>query len=91
MMFDIRNMDADTLMRDLGQQLRLLRKRRGLTQAALATRANMPRPKIVQMEQGRGSIAFESYARLAAALDAALKVDIAQRPTLEELGDIYGE
>ncbi|MGA0586266.1 helix-turn-helix domain-containing protein [Dyella sp. KRB-257] len=75
----------------LGQQLRLLRKRRGLTQAALATRAGMPRPKIVQMEQDRGSIAFGSYARLAAALDAALKVDIAQRPTLEELGDIYGE
>lgn len=90
-MFDIQNMDANTIMRKLGQQLRLLRKRRGLTQAALAERAGMPRPKIVLLEQGRGSVSFESYARLAAALDSTLCIEPARRPAFEELERMYDE
>lgn len=90
-MSDIRDMDIQALMTELGQQIRLLRKRRGLTQATLAERAGMARSKLVLLEQGSGSVAFESYARVAAALDMAIKLEPAQRPTFEELGDHYRE
>jgi transcriptional regulator with XRE-family HTH domain len=90
-MSDIQDMDIQALMTELGQQIRLLRKRRGLTQAALADRAGMARSKLVLLEQGSGSVAFESYARVAAALDMAIKLEPAQRPTFEELGDHYRE
>jgi transcriptional regulator with XRE-family HTH domain len=90
-MSDITDMDAQTLMTKLGEQLRLMRKRRGLTQAALAERAGMARSKLVLLEQGRGSVAFESYARAVAALDATISLEAAKRPTLEELGDLYRE
>jgi HTH-type transcriptional regulator/antitoxin HipB len=90
-MSDITDMDAQTIMSALGEQIRLLRKRRGLTQAALAERAGMARSKLVLLEQGRGSVAFESYARAVAALDATISLEAAKRPTLEELGDFYRE
>jgi HTH-type transcriptional regulator / antitoxin HipB len=90
-MSDIRDMDTQTLMSDIGQQIRLLRKRRGLTQAALAERAGMARSKLVLLEQGSGSVAFESYARIAAALDAAFRLEPVQRPAFEELAEHYRE
>jgi len=90
-MSDIVDMDTLTLMADLGQQIKLLRKRRGLTQAALAERAGMARSKLVLLEQGRGSVAFESYARAIASLDAVFRLEVAQRPTFEELADTYRE
>ena len=90
-MFDIQDMDVQVIMSELGQQIRLLRKRRGLTQADLAERAGMARSKLVLLEQGRGSVAFEAYARVAAALDVAFKFEPAQRPTFEELGEHYRE
>lgn len=84
-------MDTYTLMTNLGRQIKLLRKRRGLTQAALAERAGMARSKVVLLEQGQGSVAFESYARVVAALDASFLLEATQRPTFEELGDVYRE
>jgi HTH-type transcriptional regulator/antitoxin HipB len=90
-MSDITDMNTQTLTSDIGQQIRLLRKRRGLTQAALAERAGMARSKLVLLEQGSGSVAFESYARIAAALDAAFRLEPAQRPAFEELAEHYRE
>ena len=87
----IPDMDPTTLMIGLGSQLRQLRKRRGLTQAVLAERAGMARSKLVLLEQGRGSVAMESYARAIAALDATCRLEPARRPTIEELGEIYRE
>ena len=90
-MSDITDMDTQALMTEMGQQIRQLRKRRGLTQAVLAERAGMARSKLVLLEQGSGSVAFESYARVAAALDVAFRLAPAQRPTFEELAEHYRE
>jgi len=90
-MSDIQDLDVQALLLGTGQQIRELRKRRGLTQAALAERAGMACSKLVLLEQGRGSVAFESYARIAAALDATLRLEPAQRPTFEELAEHYRE
>jgi transcriptional regulator with XRE-family HTH domain len=90
-MSDISDMDSQSLLSDTGRQIRELRKRRGLTQAALAERAGMARSKLVLLEQGRGSVAFESYARIAAALDVTFRLEPAQRPTFEELAEHYRE
>jgi hypothetical protein len=51
----------------------------------------MARSKLVLLEQGSGSVAFESYARIAAALDAAFRLEPAQRPAFEELAEHYRE
>lgn len=58
---------------DLGQRIRLARKRTGLSQQALADRANVSRSAIKSLEAGRGSTlrTFVSVAR-ALRLDAGL-------------------
>lgn len=72
----------------LGSQLREMRKSRGLTQAALAERAAIPRLKIVQIEAGKPHVSVEAYARVAAALGAEFQATPAKRPTIDEIGDL---
>ena len=52
----------------IGQQIRALRKERGLTQEALAERADLSVPYLSHVERGVKKVSLESLARIAAAL-----------------------
>ena len=57
-----------------------LRKRRGLTQAALAQRSGVSQPMIAQIESGRlSNLTLKTLARTARALGASLKVELVPR------------
>jgi transcriptional regulator with XRE-family HTH domain len=75
----------------LGQALRTMRQQRGLSQAEVAQRAGLPRLKVIHVEAGRPTVAAAAYARVAAALGAQLQALPAQRPTLEEIGQLLGD
>lgn len=75
----------DIILTRLGQSLKELRQRRGLTQQEVARLARLPREKVVRLEQGRGTIAIEAYAALAHALGAELTPTPVRRPTIEEV------
>src|SRR5208337_5590819 len=54
-----------------------LRKRRGLTQAALAERSGVSQPMIAQIESGKlNNLTLKTLARTARALGARLKVEL---------------
>ena len=69
----------------LGAALRQARSERGLTQAAVAALAGVPRLKVIQVEAGDGRVASRYYAQVAAALGQRLGLQPARWPTLEEL------
>ena len=57
-----------------------LRKRRGLTQAALARRSGVSQPMIAQIESGKlSNLTLKTLARTARALGASLKIDLVPR------------
>lgn len=57
-----------------------LRKRRGLTQAALARRSGVRQPMIAQIESGKlNNLTLKTLARTARALGASLKIDLVPR------------
>ncbi len=57
-----------------------LRKRRGLSQAALAKRSGVSQPMIAQIESGKlNNLTLRTLARTAAALDANLRIDLVPR------------
>jgi transcriptional regulator with XRE-family HTH domain len=59
-----------------------LRKRRGLTQAALAQRSGVSQPMIAQIESGKlNNLTLKTLARTARALGASLRIDLVPRPT----------
>lgn len=59
-----------------------LRKRRGLTQAALAERSGVSQPMIAQIESGKlNNLTLKTLARTARALGASLKIDLIPRST----------
>jgi transcriptional regulator with XRE-family HTH domain len=56
-----------------------LRKRRGLSQAALAQRSGVSQPMIAQIESGKlNNLTLRTLARTARALGARLKVELVQ-------------
>src|SRR5579863_36262 len=58
-----------------------LRKRRGLTQAALAKRSGVSQPMIAQIESGTlDNLTLKTLARTARALGASVKIDLVSRP-----------
>lgn len=69
----------------LGLALRQMRQERGLTQAQVAALAGTTREKIVQLEQGRDSVALRTYVAAAEALGAEFALRPVQRPTLDEV------
>ena len=81
-------MDRLTLLTRLGSALRDLRQQRGLTQAALAARAGVPRLKVIQVEKGDSSVSIGAYAQIASALGAEFTVLPARRPTLDEVREL---
>jgi transcriptional regulator with XRE-family HTH domain len=57
-----------------------LRKRRRLSQAALARRSGVSQPMIAQIESGKlNNLTMRTLARTARALDARLKIDFVPR------------
>jgi transcriptional regulator with XRE-family HTH domain len=57
-----------------------LRKRKGLTQAALARRSGVSQPMIAQIESGKlNNLTLKTLARTARALGASLKIDLISR------------
>jgi DNA-binding XRE family transcriptional regulator len=59
-----------------------LRKRRGLTQAALAKRSGVSQPMIAQIESGKlNNLTLKTLARTARALGASLKIELVPRST----------
>jgi transcriptional regulator with XRE-family HTH domain len=56
-------------LRDLGQLLRTARTHMGLTQAAVARAAGVGRQKLIEVEQGRPSVAMGTYAAVMRALN----------------------
>lgn len=62
------NMNADHIYRDLGKQLRDLRKQARLSQGDLATRVGLSRTSITNIERGRQRIPFHMVLLLADAL-----------------------
>lgn len=59
-----------------------LRKRRGLTQAALAQRSGVSQPMIAQIESGKlNNLTLKTLARTARALGASLKIEFVPRAT----------
>ena len=81
-------MEAATLLARFGLALRRLRQRRGLTQAALALRAGVPRLKVIQAERGDSSVSIGAYAQIASALGAEFTLLPARRPTLDEVREL---
>jgi transcriptional regulator with XRE-family HTH domain len=58
-----------------------LRRRLGLTQAALARRSGVSQPMIAQIESGKlNNLTLKTLARTARALDASLKIDLVPNP-----------
>jgi len=70
--------DADTGKLALGAALRELRRRAGITQVELATRANTDDTYISHLEHGRIDIKWSTLQRVLDALDASLKDLIAE-------------
>ena len=69
-----------------------LRKRRGLTQAALAKRSGVSQPMIAQIESGKlKNLTLKTLARTARALDASLKIDLIPRSTSGRRGQAPGK
>ncbi len=69
-----------------------LRKRRGLTQAALAQRSGVSQPMIAQIESGRlNNLTLKTLARTARALDANLKIDLVPRSISNRRGRASGK
>jgi transcriptional regulator with XRE-family HTH domain len=84
-------MDAQTLLHRLGSAVRDARQRRGLTQAALAKLAGLPRLKVIQIERGEASVSIGAYANVASALGLEFAPVPARRPTLDEVKGLLGD
>ncbi|WP_296269928.1 helix-turn-helix domain-containing protein [Pseudomonas sp. UBA6323] len=82
-------MDYALITLRLGEQLRLRRLNRGLTQAALASLADITRQKVIAIEKGDLTVGMMAYARVLAALDAELEVVPAAMPTLDEIQGVF--
>ncbi len=65
-------MDADRVLRELGQRVRQRRSQQGLTLKELAAGAGLSMRFLVQVEAGRGNPSVRSLAALAGALDLPL-------------------
>jgi len=79
------------LLSRLGESLRQLRTQRGLTQAQLADLAGLTRRMIVQIEQGRATVAVRAYVAAAEAMGAELTVVPVRRPTLDEVRKVLAD
>jgi transcriptional regulator with XRE-family HTH domain len=63
---------SDPLFAAFGAAVRALRTRRGLTQEALAERAQLHRTYVTEVELGRRNVSLYNIGRLASALDVSI-------------------
>src|SRR5581483_2176400 len=61
--------------KDLGEALKRARKQRGLTQIALAARANVARGALQKLESGRGAVNLDTVLKLLRTLSLDLVVE----------------
>ncbi len=64
---------SDPLFRAFGAAVRALRTHRGLTQEALAERAQLHRTYVTDVELGRRNVSLYNIERLASALDVSMR------------------
>lgn len=76
---------------DIGQQLRLARAARKLTQAQFAAASGVPLRTLIRVEAGDENVRIGTYERAARALGLYLATARKRRPTLEELDALYGD
>ena len=62
---------ADAIYRDIGSKVRQARSEKGTTQGELASRANLTRTSISNIEAGRQRVTLYALLRMAEALDVA--------------------
>lgn len=74
------------VMIDFGDQLLGWRLSKGLTQAELAKRADIPRPNISNIENGRADVSLTSLRRLADALELSLGSLLEKEPPRNVIG-----
>jgi len=77
--------DVERLSRNLSHNLRRLREERGLTQAALAQAAGVPRPTLAKLESGSPNPTLHVLARVAEALRVAIEELLAPPPAVGRL------
>lgn len=82
-------MDAPLILVRLGDQIKTMRQRRGLSQAQLASLAGTTRQKVAAIESGDGSVGSLYYGKVLAALGTELQVVPARRPVLDELSEVF--
>lgn len=75
---------------EIAEWLRRERSQRGLSQAELAAQAGVPHRTYQRLEAGDPGARLTTLLRAFGALGVELRASPARRPTLEELGDIYG-
>ena len=64
-------MTTDAIYRDIGSKVRQARSQRGATQGELASRVNLTRTSISNIEAGRQRVTIYALLRMAEALDVA--------------------
>jgi len=83
----IRRMDE---LRELSHALRIRRRECGLTQQALADAAGIPRRTYQRLEGGHPGARVDALILALRALGLSIGLVPRRRPTLDELGTIYG-
>jgi HTH-type transcriptional regulator/antitoxin HipB len=73
--------------KDLGVQLRNLRKKQGLTQVKLGQRVGLDQKKVSQLENGNPNMRVESIFRLLSALGCGIAVVPKEPPSAQEQDD----
>jgi transcriptional regulator with XRE-family HTH domain len=64
---------------ELGERIRSLREKRGLTQAGLAERTGLSVIFVRKLETGERNASFETLERIARVLRATLRVELVER------------
>lgn len=78
-------------LRDLGENVLVWRKLRGLTQAQVADRANVSRYTLRRLENGDGAVTLENTLRILRALGVLESVPQALDPYASEVGRLRSE
>ncbi len=77
--------DFEPLSRNLAIRIQDLRKKRNLTQAALATLADVPRSTIANLESGTGNPSLINLAKISGALGTNIEMLLSAPKTLSKL------
>ncbi len=78
-------------LRDLGNDVQVWRKLRGLTQTQLADRANVGRRTLVRLEQGEGAVSLEKTLRVLRALGVLEGLSRALDPYESDIGRLRSD